>query len=96
MWGRGPGSRAWPWGLGEEVLKQACSKAENLPLILKMDYGASVTGIIEKIEYSFTELIVHIIFRAVGTEEEHSAVVIDDKIIKIQDTKFTSFGISVN
>lgn len=80
----------------EEVLKKACSQAEKLPLILKMDFGASVTGIIEKIEYNFTELIVHIIFRAVGTEEEHSAVIIDDKVIKIQDTRFTAFGISVN
>lgn len=80
----------------EEVLKKACEKAEKLPLILKMDYGASVTGIIEKMEYTFTEIIVHIIFRAVGTEEEHSAVIIDDKVIKIQDTLFKAFGISVN
>ena len=75
---------------------EACSKAKDLPLILKMDYGSSVTGIIEKMEYTFTEIIVHIIFRAVGTEEEHSAVIIDDKIIKIKDTTFVGFGISVN
>ena len=80
----------------EEVLKQACSKAKDLPLILKMDYGSSVTGIVEKMEYTFTEIIIHIRFRAVGTEEEHSGVIIDDKVIKIQDTLFKAFGISVN
>lgn len=80
----------------ETVLREACSKAEKMPLIIKMDYGASVTGIIEKMEYTFTEIIIHIIFNAVGTEEEQSAVIIDDKVIKVTKALFTAFGISVN